>query len=369
MAGRISDLAASRLKGLEAAAAMLPLTIHAQVPRTVLRPDHVELFAIVRGFAKGPARLAALRKAFPNIVEQVAAALREHGLDASVLGRASAGAVADRLLNFLANFGITAEDQLKFNRSVRGYRSNVAGEVMEWLVEANNHLLGDILSWARSATNDLISAADALRGLSAKQVAQVSERLVDARNATVEVPTAGGFGGPLVASDIFLRMNDGTKRKFVDAMTVSLYRIKNDPPLLVGPTTLGQYKFNTAIRKAAGQTEGDQARLVDAAELVFRAGGIEYFFKPEQIVFIAGAKRPEMNQYVVTHSDALISQVGRKPLYASSPELLLGGSEAVGPPQITPFVGRNGKVHAVLVELAMDSRFVMALVDAVIGKP
>ncbi len=66
-----------------------------------------------------------------------------------------------------------------------------------------------------------------------------------------------------------------------------------------------------------------------------------------------------------TQSDAFAKVVGRGPVYAEDPEQLLGGLVPGGPPQLTPIVARNGNVQAVLVELAVDSRLVLKMAEAV----
>jgi hypothetical protein len=371
MARKAFDPSLPIVKAVATASALLPPPVKQLVTTPAqLQSNHVELFRIVGHFDLGPARLAELRKAFPNIVADIETVLAAHGLHSMVLGSKDAAAAAERLLDFLAHFGIRAETQLKFDKSVRGYRSNVAGAIMEWLVEANDALRADILTWATTAFKDLNDVVLKMRG----QIGPLPEHLlaaqiVNAHNAAVAIPTAGLFGEPLVASDIFLRMPDGMKRKFVDGMTVSLYRAGAATPSLVAPTTLGEYKFNTAIRKAAKQIEDAPGRLVDAEALVFTAGGEVYTFKPEQVVFMAGKSGPDLNQYVVTHIDPLITAARPKALYTSAPDQLLGSQTSVAPPQLTPFTGRANKVHAVLVEFTVDSRFVLQLVDVLIGPP
>lgn len=355
------DPGAARLLGLKAASAMVPLKLlQLDASGMLVRPDRIELFNIVRFNAKGATRLAQLERSFVNMGEIIERTLALHGQHARVLGCADGGEVRSRLLVFFANFGIKAQRQLDFDHSIRGYRSNIAGEIMEWLVEASGGLRADILRWAQSARGDLNDTVAALRFISASQIAKRPARIVNAHNQTVEFLTKGAFDEPVHATNTFLCMPDGKKRKYVDALTVSFFRGPDGKILFVAPTTMGQYKFNTAIRKAAKQTDEDPARLKDAAELVFSAGGIEYAFKPEQVVFMAGKKRPEMSQYVVTHSDAFVRELGRKEIYADDPGQLLGA------PQVTPIVGRGGNVHAVLVELAVDSRFILDLVDAVV---
>jgi len=356
---------AARLLHLEAETAMLPLKIH-QLDKSgaLLRPDHVETFRMIRGTAHGPERMAVFQKAFGSAGEAIERALALRGYTARLLGCANGDAAARRLLGFFTGLAIKAETLADFFRSIRGYRSNVAGEILEWTIDANVSLAADIMRWARSATAELHAAAVATRGKTAQQIGRLAQRIVNARNKTVVLASEGRFSSPVVATNAYLVTKDGAKRKFVDALTVSFYHGTNGD-YFVAPTTLGQYKFNTAIRKAAKQLEQDPARLAEAVELVFSIGGVEHRFKPEHVLFMASKSRPEMNQYVVTHSDPMVRDLGRRPVYADSPDELLGGL-----PQISPIVARDGQVRGVIVELALDSRFVLDLVDAVIrAKP
>ena len=357
---------AVRLMHLEAQTATLPLKIH-QLDKSgaLLRPDHVETFRMIRGSESGAKRMAVFQKGFGTASEAIERSLALRGYSPRLLGVATGDAAARRLLGFFTKLDIKAETLADFFRSIRGYRSNVAGEILEWIIDANAALAADIIRWAHSATSDLRAAAVATRGKTAVQIGRLAQRVVNAHNKTVAFASEGTFSTPVVATNAYLVTKDGAKRKYVDALTVSFYRGVNGDHF-VAPTTLGEYKFNTAIRKAAKQLEQAPARLDEAVELGFTVAGVEHRFKPEHVLFMAGKSRPEMNQYVVTHSDPMVRDMGRRAVYADSPDELLGSST----PQVSPLVARDGQVRGVIVELAIDSRLVLELVDAVIrAKP
>jgi hypothetical protein len=359
----VFDPSVPKVKALAAAANSLPSKLRPpDPPAVVLQPTKVQLFRITRSVARGADRLTELRKAYPAIGPQVEDALAAFHQKASVFGSSTGAQLGDRILGFASRFGFRATTFAEFWRSLRGYRSNFNGELFEWQVEASAGLRADIMVWASTEVENLRRLAHAARGRTVREVAKLPEHLVDARNQPLVLPAGGAFTKPVPVTGIYLLLADGTRRKFVDAMTVSLYGRGNAPPSHAGPTTLGQYKFRTAIRKLAKQMEEDPARLATST-LVFTANGTEHRFGPNQLVFAADQGRASLNQYAVTHAAPLTTTSAATTVYGTDIDALLGGTT----PQVTPFMARGGTVRGVLVELGIDARLTMRLTDIIFG--
>jgi hypothetical protein len=181
-------------------------------------------------------------------------------------------------------------------------------------------------------------------------------------NRLVEQPPGLKFGQPEVTTNIWLEMKNGQKKKYVDGMHVSLGGLADAEPTHMSPLTLGQFKFNTAVRKAAGQVAEDPVRLAEAAFLHFEAGGRNYSFKPEQIMFTGQNQRANLNQYIVTNSDLLASKPNATAAYAADIDEVLGAAH------VTPFsravttsAGAKVMVRGVFVEMSIDAQLVLKI--------
>jgi hypothetical protein len=176
-------------------------------------------------------------------------------------------------------------------------------------------------------------------------------------------------------SDAIIDPPKGSPKKFVDDMEVTFPLDLTGRPLLdaagnptfMSPTVMGQFKFRTAIRKAAGQLAEDPARMAEMRQLRVRYGGKEYTFTRDRVLFVAENGAPNLNTYVVANSDVLAHPGTPRPAYASSIDDLLGGER----PQVTPFsklVSRPGgdvRVRGVMVELAVESKLIQSISDLV----
>jgi hypothetical protein len=223
-------------------------------------------------------------------------------------------------------------------------------------------LRGDVLHWAGLETSLLSELARRTRGRSLAELAKLPERIVNARNQPVLLPTGGAFQPSARAEDIWLLA--GPRRlKYADALTVSPYPRGSGKPSHVALTTVGQYKFRTAIRKLPGQVEADPVRLVDADLLEFTLNGEPHRFRPDQLVFTSPNGAIDINRYAVTHA-ASIAHGTPRPIYVSDPEVLLGGAT----PQLTPFVTRGGAARGVLIELNVDSRLPISITEIILGR-
>jgi hypothetical protein len=328
------------------------------------KPTATALLRVFRNFAAGAKRITEFNRLLPNISNRVESVLKDFGRTAGVFGAADANGVKDRVFAYLAELNIRATTKREFLDSSQGYTSNLAGEMLQWIIDADVVLRRNLQSWARATTDDLNRVATALRKLSRAQRAKAPERIVDARNNVVDLPSGGRFGESQRATDIWLETPDGGVRAFVDGMNVSLFSAGKAEPTHMSPVTLGQFKFRTAIRKALRQLADDPGRLDGAALLHFKIGNKSYSFPPDRIAFLFEGGEPRLNQYVVTNSDVLASQAKKPaPVYAKSIDDLLGATR----PQVTP-VARTVKtpggpvdVNAVLIELNLDSRLVLAI--------
>jgi hypothetical protein len=333
-------------------------------------PQQILVFKLVRDIAVGGDRLVGLRKAFPDLGRQVERVLDAHGKRATAFGSPNPRALADRMLGHVAGFDIQATTLAEFTRSTRGYRSNFNGEWFEWLVEGSPELRADVLTWARTEQLDLSRIAKGTAGALPEQLKSLPEKLVTAKDTPLILPP-GKFGDPVVASDIRLELPDGSPKKFVDAMTVSLYLPKQPLPKAksrfshTGLTTLGQYKYRTAIRKAAKQTGEDPGRLSTAAWLVFTAEGVPHRFRPSEVVFASRSGSVSPNQYLVTHFADMAADIPKPgPVYSSDIDLVLKGGL---PPQITPWIARGGDVRGILVELNAKPTLITDLTALILG--
>lgn len=378
MSKPVFDPAVPRAQAAAAAVAALPPMLQPRASASVIvRPQERALFDLVRGTATGAERLAGLRQVFSSMPHAVQKILDAYGGTAAALGSRAAADVAERILIWTANYGMSATSLAKFRANARGHRSNLAGALTEWYFNANRPLTADVLRWGAVEQRELnrihgLTAAGPATPSQAGAIARPSDRvdrLVDARGATVVLPSSGAFHPPSRATDIFL-MKDGRPKPFFDAMTVSFFGARRDGPWThVAVTTAGQYKFNTAILKARRQVADDPVRLDAADALIFRVGATSHSIEPQNVVFVAQrGGRPDLNQYVVTNGQSFVVDAGRKPLYSRDPEALLSG-DGFGPPQITPVAttarslvdGRRVRVEFVLVGMVLDSRLPLSL--------
>jgi hypothetical protein len=268
----------------------------------------------------------------------------------------------DRVFRFLSEFGIRAKTKRDFLDSTQGYESNVAGELVQWMIDGNPQLLADLRTWGWGETVELNRIAAQLQKLSPAERVKAPEQLLDAMNKTVELPRGLQFGEPQVATNIRLELKNGQTKQFVDGMQISLLGPVGAEATHMSPVTLGQYKLNTAIRKAAGQVAEDPGRLAEAAFLHFEVGGKQYSFTPEQIVFTGQNQRANLNQYIVTNSDLLASKPNATAAYAAEVDEVLGAA------QLTPFsravttsAGSKVMVRGVLVEMSVNAKMVLAI--------
>ena len=230
------------------------------------------------------------------------------------------------------------------------------------MIDGNQQLLADLRTWARGETAELNRIAAQWQKLRPAERIKAPEQLLDAMNKPIELPPGLQFGEPQVATNIRLELKNGQKKKFVDGMQVSLPGAAGAEPTHMSPVTLGQYKFNTAIRKATGQVAEDPGRLAEAAFLHFEAGGKQYWFTPDQIVFTGQNQRANPNQYIVTNSDLLASKPNVTAAYTAEID------EVLGEAQLTPFsravatsAGSKIMVRGVLVEMSVNAKMVLAI--------
>jgi hypothetical protein len=355
-------------EALEAKLAALPKALKPVAP-TPPPPTTLDVFRLFRNFAAGAVRRLELEKLFPDAPARIESLLKQSGKDASLFGEADGKGIAKRLFTYLADLGIRAKTKREFLDSSQGYVSNVAGELVEWIINADKRLRKDILQWAAAEAADLNRVAEQLRPLSPAQRAAATERIVDGTGKPIDLPPVGRFDAPARATDIWLETADGGVRKFVDAMDVSLFRGPAGEPTHMSPVTLGQFKFRTAVRKAARQMAEDPGRLADAVLLHFTVGGTKYSLPPERIAFLFADGAPRANQYLVTNAELLATPSKSSPAYANAVDDLLGAAR----PQVTPIsravnTSRGPvRVNGVMVELNLESRLVLDIARIVFG--
>ncbi len=356
------DAFAPKAKALEELIAELPEPVKPKVSPPAPKPTAIELLRVYRDFAAGAARTAELERLFPNFAKELERIFQEFDRHPSVFNAPTVEVLRDRVFKFLSEFGIRAKTKREFLDSTQGYESNLAGELVEWMIDGNQQLLADLRTWARGETAELNRIAAQWQKLTPAERVKAPEQLLDAMNKPIELPPGLQFGEPEVATNIRLELKNGQKKKFVDGMQVSLLGPAGAEPTHMSPVTLGQYKFNTAIRKATGQVAEDPGRLAEAAFLHFEAGGKQYSFAPEQIVFTGQNQRANPNQYIVTNSDLLASKPNATAAYAAEIDEVLGAA------QLTPFsravatsAGSKVMVRGVLVEMSVNAKMVLAI--------
>ncbi|MEU0398362.1 hypothetical protein ABZ208_37595 [Streptomyces sp. NPDC006208] len=366
MASRF-DPSAPKAKALTAGVEAQPPHLRPVAPKVLtVPPPHLQLFTLVRSVPRGAERLTDLRKLFPNLEQQVEILLTRYGQKSSLFGMSGPGVLADRMLQYVGNFGFRATTFAEFIRALRGYRSNMNGEWFHWRVEADPNLRADVLAWSRAERDTLQNLAKNTWGLSAQRLATRTETLVDTTGSALVLPSGGRFQDPLFATDIKVRVPGGSPRPFVDSMTVSFYLPRQSRRAShLSLTALGQYKFRWAINKLAKQMSEDPGRLTQGdAKLLFKVGGVDHSFFANQVVFSAQQGVPNLNRYAVTHFNDLPVDVPKPaPVYAADLETLLGGER----PQVTPFVARGGTVRGILIEMNIRSGLFTDLTALLLG--
>jgi hypothetical protein len=360
------DAFAPKARALEKLIAELPEPVKPKASPGAPKPTAVELLRVYRDFAAGTARIAEFERLFPNFAKDLERVFQEFDRRPSDFNAPTVEALRDRVFAYLSEFGIRAKTKREFHDSTQGYESNLAGELVEWMIDGNPQLLADLRTWAQGERAELNRIAAQWHKLKPAERIRAPERLLDAMNKPVELPPGLQFGEPQVATNIRLELKNGQKKKFVDGMQVSLLGPAGGAATHMSPVTLGQYKFNTAIRKAAGQVAEDPGRLAEAAVLHFEVGGKQYSFAPEQIVFTGQNQRANPNQYIVTTSDLLASKPNATAAYAAEIDDVLGAA------QLTPFsravtTSAGGKVivRGVLVEMSVNAKMVLAITRTV----
>ena len=101
----------------------------------------------------------------------------------------------------------------------------------------------------------------------------------------------GWFGEPARVTDVVIDPPKGSPKKFVEDMEVTFPLGPNGQllldaagnPAFMSPPVMGQFKFRTAIRKAAGQVADDPPRLAEMRQMRFKLNGKEYTFTPDKV--------------------------------------------------------------------------------------
>jgi hypothetical protein len=369
------DPASPKLKAIESELeALVPKGVRVPAP-AMPKPRAVELMRAFRDFANGAARFAELNRIFPSFAEALEALLKEFKRDPRMFGCRTVEEMRDRIFHYLSEFGISAETKAEFLAKSAGYKSNLNGEVNEWLIRNDVELNLDVHAWSRSETAELNRVVEATAGRSPADLSKMARRIVDANGNPVTLAEKVIFGEPVRVSDVVIDPPKGSPKKFVDDMEATFPLGVGGQPLLdasgnpsfMSPPVMGQFKFRTAIRKAAGQLAEDPARMADMRQLRFKFRGKEYTFTRDKVLFVAENGEPNLNVYVVANSDLLAHPGTPRPAYASSIDELLGAER----PQVTPFSklvtrpGRDVRVRGVLVELAVGSKLVQSISDLV----
>ena len=94
------------------------------------------------------------------------------------------------MFKFLSEFGIRAKTKREFLDSTQGYESNLAGELVEWMIDGNQPLLADLRAWAQGETAELNRIAGQWQKLKPAERLKAPEQLLDALNKPVELPRA-----------------------------------------------------------------------------------------------------------------------------------------------------------------------------------
>jgi len=310
--GKFDPLSAGAKKVAKTAAGELPPALIATQTRP-LQPALIERMRAFRDFASGLERRAELERLFPDLERALQGLLAEQGLTAKAFGCKTPKELTDRILAWLSNFNITARTRTKFLHDVKGYRSNLGGELSEWLIRNEEWITRMVTQWASAETDSLNGVVRTTAGMTLAQLQKAPKRVVDARGTPVILAPDTTFGPPVRVTTIVTDSPAGKNKKFVDDMFVSFALDKAGKRVLdatgkpfAAVIVMGQFKFNSAIRKGTRQIAEQRGRLNRMSEMRFEAGSEKLALSATQVVFLGGQQPPQLNAFLVGSSDRLV---------------------------------------------------------------